>query len=100
MAIKKVKEYKGQSAEYWKIIRRTVSELDNSTVFVLALYFNRASSKANVHNLLESQEVRIAGELLTKAECYVAAKEPRLDEHGNNINWFSDGEDVFEAPKT
>ena len=53
MAIKKAKDFKGQSAEYWAIVRKTWNKLEDTTSCSLALYFNRQARLASVKNILD-----------------------------------------------
>jgi len=92
-ALKKEKEVKGIKADYWKIVDCNVK-----TGFVgLALYLNKEHAKTR-ENMLDGRtafqiEFPVA-EINPLAYAYEKIKESKLDEDGNELNWFADAENI------
>jgi len=93
MALIKSRIIKGIDCSYWKIVDCNVK-----TGFVgLALYLNKEHAKTR-ENMLDGRtafqiEFPVA-EINPLAYAYEKIKESKLDEDGNELNWFADAENI------
>lgn len=74
MALVKTKNWKGQEANYWKIITSISDFLTNKTRVILGLYLSKEIRDLSVENFLEREAVEISGVDLTREQEYTAIK--------------------------
>ncbi len=88
MALQKDYDYKGKTANYWKITKVVSDFIKNTTLIELFVYWNRDSRMAHIDNYLNHREIRIVNKTgLTREQAYEEVKA---------TNWFDDAIDVLE----
>lgn len=79
MALKLLENYKGISAEYWKILDFSYNARNNTTSVNLALYFSEETRKEGKENFLKMEHFYFEGEL-KREDIYTKIKESKLEE--------------------
>jgi deoxycytidine triphosphate deaminase len=110
MALKKSKEWKGTTAEYWKIISSISDFVSGNTRVILGLYVSKEARDNNANNFVEREVIQVNGIDLNRQQEYALITESKKelispeekDENGNvtkeavyspEMNWFADAED-------
>lgn len=73
MALKLKTNYKGASAEYWKILSLNFNALENRTTVMLGLYINKDVRDSNAENFLVREPIILEGEF-TRETAYPTIK--------------------------
>jgi len=106
VALKLVMDYKGLSAEYWKILKSDTNFLSGETVVRLGLYKDKATRDANIADylLMEAMRFNISDKPLN--DLYIEVKKPIYetvvdpatgDSEEVQVNKFVDAVDVLEV---
>ena len=77
MALKKLTNFKGITAEYWKINNVIFDAHNNKTRAILALYVSKEAREQSVDNFLERRVFEFDGEL-SRQEIYPLIKQSNL----------------------
>jgi len=85
MALQLTENYKGVSANYWKITDVEHRVKENRVIVLLSLYLDQQTRQADVENYLKSDELSFDGLDYTRADLYAKIKQ---------TNKFSSATDV------
>lgn len=94
MALQQNFDYKGITANYWKIIKTEEDIINSKTKVVLGVYVNKAARDTGIMNILTVKESIIAGIDLERQAVYTAVKQSKKDSKGNETNYFAGAIDV------
>lgn len=97
MALKKQVNYKGVTAEYWKISAHQSDCLRNKTLIKLCLYVSKVVRDENINNYLNSPtdlSIMLNGYFEDRESCYQAMKNHKLRLSNMEIVDFSEAEDL------
>jgi hypothetical protein len=93
MALKLQTNFKGLTAEYWKILRVDHDYKTNQVVVRLALYKDQATRETNIDNFLDMRAFIFDDGDLTREELYPKIKESKIVD-GAETNEFVKAIDV------
>jgi hypothetical protein len=84
VALKLVVNFKGYSAEYWKILHCDSNWAENKTKLVLALYKDKVARDANLKNFLDMKSMNF-DQALEREEAYAEIKKQDLFKTAEDI---------------
>jgi len=85
MALKKQIDFKGITADYWKILRTSEDSLTNKTEVLIGLYKDAEARDLNVNNILLREIFHISGIDTDRAQVYEKLK---------LLEYFKEAEDI------
>jgi len=92
MALKLQTNFKGITAEYWKILKADTGFIEGKTLVRLGLYKDKTAREANTANFIDVKAFIYDIVEATRAELYAKIKEPVIVNEVNT-NPFTNAED-------